>query len=648
MNPGLLFVDLQEDYLRASGLAPDRDTLESRATELLRMFRERELPVFHALTRVQPDGEDRMPHWKTEERWMCVANTSGFAPPTSLNAEPGEFVVYKRHYSAFESGELERELRRRDVDTLFIAGLHLHACVRASVLDAYQHGFDVRVIGDIVASDDPLHGAITARYLAERGIEIATLSSLRAEVAGEGATGFEHASPRDGSPRWRIPIATRADVEAAAEAAHRVALAWQRTPVDDRAHHLRVLADVLETDTAGFAEQLVLDVGKPIGEATAEVTRTTDLLRLVADTAGEAADDRETRGEGEVRRRPLGVIGMITPWNNPLAIPLGKIAPALLYGNTVVWKPAPPGARVASRFMDLVARTDLPEGVMALVHGDHATAREVMSDARIAAVTLSGSSAAGYAAQEICARRRIPLQAELGGNNAAIVWADADIERAAREIAHGAFGFAGQRCTANRRVVVDDGCYDTFVTALVEATQRLGWGDPARQDVVVGPVVTAAKRDELLALIARSSDMRVFQHSDPVGVEGDQLEAGFYVPPTIFAAPDPAHPIVQEETFGPVLVLQRASSWDEAICLANGVSQGLVAALFSRSKERQESFREEARAGILKINQATHGAGVELPFGGWKLSGVGPPEHGPGNREFYTRAQAVYSNDHEA
>jgi acyl-CoA reductase-like NAD-dependent aldehyde dehydrogenase len=265
----------------------------------------------------------------------------------------------------------------------------------------------------------------------------------------------------------------------------------------------------------------------------------------------------------------------------------------------------------------------------------------------VAAVTLSGSSAAGHTAQEICARRRVPLQAELGGNNAAIVWADADLEDAAEQIARGAFGFAGQRCTANRRAVVAAAGYDAFLSALLRATRSLVWGDPLRPDTQVGPVISVTKREEVAALIARSTDSTeiLFVHPRATGLEEGGLDPTTYHPPTIVACHDPAHEIVQEETFGPLLVVQRAHDWEDALRLANGVRQGLVAALFSGSRNREEDFLNRAEAGILKLNQATHGAGVELPFGGWKASGVGPPEHGRANREFHTRFQSVYTKE---
>jgi acyl-CoA reductase-like NAD-dependent aldehyde dehydrogenase len=257
-------------------------------------------------------------------------------------------------------------------------------------------------------------------------------------------------------------------------------------------------------------------------------------------------------------------------------------------------------------------------------------------------VSITGSSIAGYTAQEVCARRRIPLQAELGGNNAAIVWPDADLEHAAREIAEGAFAQAGQRCTANRRVIVHDGCRDELLELLRRETRALAWGDPRRQETKVGPLVSVDERERVARLVARAGPEveLIVPHGDEVpGVDGFE---GAWYPPTIACCDDPTHELVREESFGPLLVVQAAADWDQAIGLLNGVPQGLVAALFSSSGELAERFGREARAGVLKLGRSTADAEVDVPFGGWKESGIGPPEHGDFDLDFYTRPQVVY------
>jgi acyl-CoA reductase-like NAD-dependent aldehyde dehydrogenase len=268
----------------------------------------------------------------------------------------------------------------------------------------------------------------------------------------------------------------------------------------------------------------------------------------------------------------------------------------------------------------------------------------VAEDLRVDAVTLSGGAAAEYALHEICVRRHIPFQAELGGNNAAIVWEDAAVQDAADQIAQGAFGFAGQRCTANRRVIVAESIRPQFMSAVHAATARLVWGDPRREETTVGPLIGMAKRREFAQLLARAraegSEVLIPHAAQP---DADELmDRGAYHPPAIVEAAGADHEIVQEESFAPVLVVQTARTFGEALALCNGVRQGLVAAVFTRSAELREEFLREARAGVLKINQATADADAVSPLGGWKASGVGPAEHGPSDREFYTRVQTIY------
>ena len=232
----------------------------------------------------------------------------------------------------------------------------------------------------------------------------------------------------------------------------------------------------------------------------------------------------------------------------------------------------------------------------------------------------------------------------MGGNNAAIVWDDADVQQAARLVAAGAFGFAGQRCTANRRVIVADACLKMFTDELRHAARAMEWGDPCNEATGIGPLIDVPKRDEVAGLLerVRQAGLTVLEPHRDQPDYAQLLDRGAYHPPAIVFADDPRHEVVQEETFGPVLVVQRAARFEEAIELANGVQQGLVAACFSTSVARQEQFLSEARAGVLKINSSTADADAASPLGGWQASGIGPAEHGPSDREFFCRVQTIY------
>jgi len=411
---------------------------------------------------------------------------------------------------------------------------------------------------------------------------------------------------------------------------------WRAVGAQQRLKFLEDFGGQLQANRDELVDLLVEDIGKPIRYARAEHARSIALIDAAVQQI-DLGQDHLPKKTG-YRREPLGVIALIAPFNNPLAIPIGKIVPALLYGNAVIWKPAIPGTRIARRAAELFAAATKRPELLQIVCGGEQTARELMSASD--AVTLSGSVETGRVAQEICAAHHIPLQAELGGNNASIVWHDVDLGAAAASIVEGAFAFAGQRCTANRRAIVDPSIYDRFLSELVAACGRLVWGDPADERTQIGPLISPASRDRVAGVIerAKKSSLQVIA---PLP-ETQSLPGDAWLTPTIVCCDDPNHEVVQEETFGPVLVVQRANDWEDAISLCNGVKQGLVAALFSDSKNLIEDFLGRAKAGILKINSSTADAAVDLPFGGWKASGFGPPEHGPANREFFTRMQAIY------
>jgi acyl-CoA reductase-like NAD-dependent aldehyde dehydrogenase/nicotinamidase-related amidase len=602
MKPLLLLVDLQRDYLDSPGLEPAAGRVVERAAELLGACRRRGVPVVHAWTTVRRDDDRRMPHWKRDGRWLCEEGTPGHEPPPQLAPAEGESVVHKTFFSPFEGEELDAILGAERPDLLLIAGVHLHGCIRAAVLDAYRRQpLDIWVAEDAVASDDPLHAATTRRYLERRAARFARVAEIVAELDGDGAPAGSRAPTLDSG--WTIEPAA-----------------------------LERAADRLEPQADELALAMAGEIGKPVRFGRQEVLRSAEMLRAVA---RRAFADRQTEpaGSAEVRRRPLGTVAIVTPWNNPVYIPLGKIGPALAYGNAAVWKPAPEAHGISERLAELMR--DLP---LTLVQGGARAAEAVMEHPAVDAVTITGSSAAGFAAQDVCGRRRIPLQAELGGNNAAIVWPDADLELAAREIAAGAFAQAGQRCTANRRLIVHGDCREQLLELVARETAALPWGDPSDEETVIGPLVSAAARDRLASLLARSGAETILPHGSDAPGEGDAWH-----PPTIALCDDPGHELVQHESFGPLLVVQTADEWEEAMALLDGVPQGLVAALFTASAELEERFLADARAGILKLGRSTADAEVDVPFGGWKASGIGPPEHGSFDRDFYTRVQAVYS-----
>lgn len=668
MRPALLLIDAQHDFLAAPTLEPARADLCAALARLIDDCRRARVPVVHVWTTVDAPHAP-MPHWTADRAARFRNGGPGHATPVELRPTADEAVFHKRFFSAFADDALEAHLRRHGCDTVILAGVHLRACIRTTAIDAYQRGFMVWIADGAVGDDDPLHGAVTRQYLAGRFAKVPSPAALRSLLLGPGGApadsgpkptatlpvtlldatatttpaarpGIAHVAPHDGRPLFHVPVGDQEHAAAAADSAARAWRAWQAVPLTERVGPLLAAADRLESAVEEWARRIVLETGKPLLEARREVQFAAELIRAATRTAL-ADHDAEGAAGWLLRRRPHGVVALVTPWNNPLAIPLGKIAPAIAHGNTVVWKPAVPASAIAVAVHRWLLEAGLPGGVVNVLLGDHSTAEHLLDQPLVRAASLTGSSAAGYAVHAICARRRIPFQGELGGNNAAIVWSDTDLRTAAREIAGGGFGSAGQRCTANRRVIVERGVFAAFATELEAATDALGWGDPFDEATVIGPLISPQACRRVADAVAAAEEAGAVVHSRrslPPGVDPH----GAYFPPTIVRNAAQTADIVQEETFGPVVVLQAAADWEEAIGLCNGVRQGLAAALFSRSAALVERFLNEAQAGLLKLDHSTAAAAADAPFGGWKSSGVGPAEHGIADRDFYTRMQAVY------
>jgi acyl-CoA reductase-like NAD-dependent aldehyde dehydrogenase/nicotinamidase-related amidase len=645
MKPALLLVDFQADHLATLSPQFSADASVARASALLNGCRERRVPVIHIWTTVDRETDRRLPHWKKTDRWDCVVGTAGHAPPSPLRPLKTETIIHKSGFNGFASGQLDAALEKIHCDTVVLTGVHLHACVRAAAVESLERGLDVFIIEDAVASHDPVHAAATRRWLAGRGVEFIPANEILSRLDGNAPSKLVHHSPREIKKiLFKIPVANVDEIAGATLSAQHAWKKWCRTDLNLRCKILEKAAGQLEAAAPDLAKQMAVEIGKPVSHGLEEVRRAAGNIRDVIRRAN-AFEFQIIEPVGMVRHQPLGVVALISPWNNPVAIPVGKIAPALIYGNTVVWKPAPAARKISEVILRLLRKSGVPADAVQILTGDHTTAQKLASDENINAVTITSSAVAGHAIQEICARHFLPLQAELSGNNAAIVWDDADLPAAAGQIVWGAFGFAGQRCTANRRVIVSAPRFENFWRELKIAAEKLSWGDPLKPATDIGPVLYAGKREEQSALIQaaqKSGAARRVEFLFKARVGAAWVKAGAYAQPVMVDCDDPNHPLVQEETMSPLLVVQRAKTFEQALRLCNGVRHGLVAALFSNSARLQEKFLAEAQAGILKINSATAGVDASLPFGGWKMSGLGPPEHGEADRLFYTRMQAVY------
>jgi alpha-ketoglutaric semialdehyde dehydrogenase len=343
----------------------------------------------------------------------------------------------------------------------------------------------------------------------------------------------------------------------------------------------------------------------------------------------------------EVTREPVGVIGILTPWNFPIAIPAWKIAPALAYGNCVVFKPADlvPGSSWA--LAEIISRSGIPPGVFNLVMGrGTVVGNAIVNDPGISAVTFTGSVATGRGVLDAVARRGAKVQLEMGGKNPLVVLADADLTIAVKAALDGAFFATGQRCTASSRLIVASAIHDRFVDELAAAMRKLVVDDARRPGTTIGPVVDPKQlRQDLDYIdIARSEGARLVAG----GEELKRDKVGFYLSPALFTETRNEQRINQEEVFGPVASVIRVDNYDEALAVANASPFGLCAGICTTSLKYSRHFQRNADAGMVMVNLPTAGVDYHVPFGGRKESSYGPKEQGRGAMEFFTQSKTAY------
>ena len=421
---------------------------------------------------------------------------------------------------------------------------------------------------------------------------------------------------------------------------------WRATPALERARVLAAAASVLRARSEQIAADLVHEMGKTLGEATVETAKAADFLDYYASLArlplGALLADGRPGVEVAVRTEPVGVVLAITPWNDPLLTPARKLAPALFAGNAVILKPASETPLVALHLARALDDAGLPAGVLGTVTGRSSSiSKALLGDDRLTAVTFTGSTAVGNDLRRALSDRNVRLQTEMGGKNASVVLADADLELAAATVAAAAFGQGGQRCTATSRVIVEQAIAREFTRLLVEHAERTRLGPGLQADTTMGPLVSDRHRDEVLAHIdrAREEGARVLigggAPADPA------LSCGCYVEPTVLAEVDARMAIWREEVFGPVLAVRDVADIDEAIAAANDSAYGLSAAVFTRSLGGAARFGREVDAGQVAVNLPTSGWDVHQPFGGFRDSGSAFKEQGLEGLRFYTRVKTV-------
>ena len=435
-------------------------------------------------------------------------------------------------------------------------------------------------------------------------------------------------------------------VTAAVNAAQDAFAQWSTSSPQQRFDVLDAAGSVILSQKAKLGRLLAREEGKPLAEAVGEVSRAGAIFKFFAGealrTTGDLLPSVRAGMTVEVTREPLGVIGLITPWNFPIAIPAWKIAPALAYGNTVVVKPAELVPGCTWELADILTQCGLPAGVLNLVMGQGSVVGRALVDSpSVSAISFTGSVAVGRSLIVRCAETNKRVQAEMGGKNPMLVMEDADLETAVSACINGSYFSTGQRCTASSRIVVTAGIHDRFVAALQSAMTQLRVGHALDESTVIGPVVSQDQLDQDLLYI----DVARAEGGTVIGGEVVTGETpGYYLSPALVTGTTNAMRINRDEVFGPVATVIEVPDYEAGLRTVNDTDYGLSAGICTTSLSTAAHFKRHARAGMVMVNAPTAGVDYHVPFGGSKGSSYGPREQGSYAREFYTIVKTAYVN----
>ena len=439
---------------------------------------------------------------------------------------------------------------------------------------------------------------------------------------------------------------TAEDARAAVEAAQRAFHQWRATPISKRAQILNAAADYLEANADRIAEGLTREEGKHLGQSKGEVQRSAQTLRFYAvegqTYTGETFPHDDPNMLVYTHREPLGVVSVIAPWNFPISIPARKIAPALITGNTVVFKPSSDTPLSGYYIAEAFAQAGIPAGVFNFITGRASAVGPTITESpEIRAISFTGSTAAGEKIAK-AARMSTRTQMELGGKNPLIVMEDADVDLAVKLVVQGGFSLSGQACTGTSRVLVHTAVKAEFTNKLLEAVQKLSIGNGLKSNYDLGPIATESQMQSILEYIAiGKSEAKLLCGGERL-TDGE-FAKGFYIQPTVFDGVTQTMRIAREEIFGPVVALIEIENYEDALAKANDTEYGLSAAIVTRNAEYAHRFANDIEAGTVKINRTTTGNLVNAPFGGLKQSSTSTfRESGRAGLEFYTQIKTVY------
>jgi aldehyde dehydrogenase (NAD+) len=441
----------------------------------------------------------------------------------------------------------------------------------------------------------------------------------------------------------------REDVKEAVEAANAAQSGWADTPGPERGRILRDAAGRLADRKDELAETLTREEGKPLSEATGEVQRAIDIFYYCAekirDFGGKVKSPSSERSTLYTVEEPIGVAGLITPWNYPIAIPAWKIAPALATGNSIVFKPAGPAPTVGIKLVEVLDEAGIPDGVMNLVTGPGSTVGdEIVKNDGINAVSFTGSAAVGNQIYESATEEGKRAQCEMGGKNPTVVMPSADINQAVSIVANGAFGGTGQACTACSRAIVHEDVHGEFIERIVEHAENIEVG-PGLEDYDMGPQINENEKQGTLDYVEIGKEEGATLETEERSLDDQRFENGFFVQPAVFSDVSPGMRIAQEEIFGPVLSVIEVSDYDEAIEVSNNVAYGLSSSIVTDDHTEAMQFVSDIEAGVAKINKKTTGLELHVSFGGFKHSSTETwREQGDAGFDFYTISKTVYDS----
>jgi aldehyde dehydrogenase (NAD+) len=478
-----------------------------------------------------------------------------------------------------------------------------------------------------------------------------TMPNVRNMIAGR------HAEPH-GTERYRAvnpanlsdeiadyAFSSAEDIDQAVAAARHAYAGWRARTAAQRAEILMLAGATLQSRAASLGALMTREMGKPLPEAIAEVGYAGRVLQFYAAEAQRPIGEVLASGRPDVhyytQREPLGAVGLITPWNFPFSIPCWKLGPALVTGNSVVWKPAPHHPFCSQALLDCLLEAGLPDGVVNLVHGGVQAGAAIVAHRGLPAISFTGSTPVGQSIFRDVSARLGRAQCEMGGKNGLYVHRSADLGRAVTLAMEGGFRSAGQKCTATSRVLVDRAVLAEFTDMFVARVSALPVGDPAAPGIFMGPVVD----DRQFAKVRGAIETAITAGQTlATGGLGRPSEDGYFIAPTVFTGVAAHSLLAQNEIFGPVVALLPVDGIEEAISVLNGTEYGLSATIVTTDLIAAQRFARDAECGVINVNLPTAGVEMHAPFGGWKVSGLGQPEQGLKILEFYTHWRSVAMN----